>query len=229
MVYACILPSAWRRFGMHAWQKSFKINVYTTTTQRRRRRQDVRVIFWFDNHHYSDLPQAASSVPTVLFCFVNTSSLRHLVCFLKSHFTSRYRYTTGGQFAKCCGSKSYNYQTHLCCYNYVVPRHGGPDAKCCGPTSYNHKDSICCSGKVVPRIGGGRTGCCGKQSYSINNEICCESGKVIKLYAPGGTHARCCGQYSYNFLTHICCNGKVLRRQAGCFTKCCGQVRAQLF
>lgn len=157
------------------------------------------------------------------------SSLRHLVCFLKSHFTSRYRYTTGGQFAKCCGSKSYNYQTHLCCYNYVVPRHGGPDAKCCGPTSYNHKDSICCSGKVVPRIGGGRTGCCGKQSYSINKEICCESGKVIKLYAPGGTHARCCGQYSYNFLTHICCNGKVLRRQAGCFTKCCGQVRAQLF
>ncbi len=72
------------------------------------------------------------------------------------------------QVVRCCGTKSYDLNTHSCCNNNIV---------------YNYKTEICCDGVVHPRYEGWpgpeSTKCCGKVVYHEWNGMCCNGKTAI--------------------------------------------------
>ncbi|ELU12436.1 hypothetical protein CAPTEDRAFT_196447 [Capitella teleta] len=104
----------------------------------------------------------------------------------------------------CCGSESYNLNTHWCCNGTIGAR--DQDSKTCPPSGcYDETKYICCEGSLSS-LNGRNMACCGTLSYDTALYTCC-NGQVADM-ALGSSHLLdCCGGVQYNILIDHCCNG----------------------
>ena len=75
----------------------------------------------------------------------------------------------------CCGSRTYNPTSHMCCRGVVRSKTGG--SACCGTGTYNPTFYVCCDG-AVNRKSRGRTACCGIRNYNPTFYKCCKTGGI---------------------------------------------------